>query len=174
MKKLTSLSTGLLLIAIHAIAQAPVEKVLNTSGGSHTHGHYTFEWSVGEMAMVQTSKSSNNDYVITNGFLQPVGPKQSNNGQYFTPDEIIILPNLTHNKIEINIRTSQQGVISINIYDAGGKYLFTKKAISNGLGSIESVDLSVYSSGIYFINLDLAPSFGSIKKKGSYKVVKYN
>ncbi len=171
MKKHTILSTGFILIAATALAQAGVEKVLNSTGGSNKTGHYVFEWSVGETSIAPMQSSTYN-LAITNGFLQPLLGKQPNTEQYFAHDEIIILPNPTYNHIEVNIVTSQKGTIQISVVDVTGKLLQSRKVISNGIGSIEKFDLSAYAAGTYLLNFDLSPSLGSIKKKGAYKILK--
>jgi hypothetical protein len=97
-----------------------------------------------------------------------------NTTQKFSADEIKIFPNPTYNNFEINFLTSQQGVLHIAVYDANGKNILVRKAASYGIGSIERFNLSGFAAGTYFINIELKPVPGSVKKTGAYKIVKFS
>ena len=125
---------ALLLLNLAVKAQSGLSSTINTAGNSYAQGYYAVDWSVGELALVNTMTSSNGYVVLTNGLLQPGTPNDKiNTAKHFTSDEIKILPNPTYNKVEINISTMQQGNIAIMVYDAAGKLLMTTKTISNGL-----------------------------------------
>jgi hypothetical protein len=82
------------------------------------------------------------------------------------------LPNPTYDKVEINFLTIQQGVLHIAIFDANGKNIISRKTVSYGIGSIERFNLTGLASGTYFINIELNPVPGSVKKTGNYKIIK--
>jgi hypothetical protein len=54
-----------------AYSQSNTPSVINSSGGSSQTGYYHFEWSVGEISLVNQMSSSNNSLILTNGFFQP-------------------------------------------------------------------------------------------------------
>lgn len=163
-----------LLLLNHAVQAQPVSSsVINAAGNSYSKGYYAIDWSVGELALVNTMSSSNNYIVITNGLLQPGTSNDNiNAGKHFTSEEIKILPNPTYNKVEINISTLQLGTLNILVYDAAGKLLMTTKTISNGLQRSEKLDLSGVASGTYLFYIELTPLPGSIRKTGTFKIVK--
>ena len=164
---------ALLLLSYAVKAQSLSSSAVNAAGNSYSQGFYAVDWSVGELALVNTMSSSNNYIVITNGLLQPGTSNDNvNSGKHFTSDEIKILPNPTYNKIEINISTLQQGTLNILVYDAAGKLLMTTKTISNGLQRSEKMDLSGVASGTYLFYFELTPLPGSIRKTGTFKIVK--
>jgi hypothetical protein len=152
-------------------AQSISSSVINASGNSFTQGYYSLDWSVGEMSLVESMIASNSSAVITNGFLQPFKPAE-NTVQQFSSEEIRILPNPTYNKIEINFLTVQQGDVYIQISDALGKIISSRKTVSYGIGSIEKFNLAPFSAGTYFIRIDLDPAPGSVRKTGTYKILK--
>lgn len=164
---------ALLLLNQAVKAQSLSSSVVNAAGNSYSQGYYAIDWSVGELALVNTMSSSNNYIVITNGLLQPGESNDNiNSGKHFTSDEIKILPNPTYNRVEVNISTLQQGTLNIMVYDAAGKLLMTTKTISNGLQRSEKLDLSGVASGTYFFYIELTPLPGSIRKTGTFKIVK--
>lgn len=169
----TKVLTALLLLNLAAKAQTATSSVINAAGNSFSQGYYAIDWSVGELAVVNTMSSPNGYIVLTNGLLQPAGSNENiNPGKHFTSDEIKILPNPTFNRVEINISTLQQGTLNIIIYDAAGKQLMTTKTISNGLQRSEKMDLSAFASGTYLFYIELNPLPGSIRKTGTFKIVK--
>ena len=153
-------------------SQSITSSVLNASGNTYTQGYYSIDWSIGEMAVVESMSAANGSNTITNGFLQP-NPLAEYTAQKFTPDEIRILPNPTYDKVEINFLTAQKGALYIAIFDGGGKNIISRKTVSYGIGSIERFNLTGFAAGTYFINIELDPAQGSVKKTGNYKIIKF-
>ena len=162
---------ALLLLQFHVNGQSVSSSVVNSTGSSYAQGYYNIEWSVGELAIVNTLQSQDGKLVVSSGFLQPDQPQQ-HLSHHFTPDEIKILPNPTYSKLELNISTRQQGVLRIQLFDAGGKSLKTAQLASSGVASIERIDMINYPSGTYVVRIDLDPAPGSVRKTGSYKIIK--
>lgn len=160
-----------MVVGTHTRSQSITSSIINVTGNTFSQGYYIFDWSVGEMALVESMTSSNSSAIITNGFLQPLTPAE-NSVQKFSSEEIRILPNPTYNKIEINFLTVQQGDVYIQISDAGGKIVSSRKTVSYGIGSIEKFNLAPFSAGTYFIRIDLDPDPGSVRKTGTYKILK--
>lgn len=158
-------------VSIITKAQTLTSSVINTSGNTYTKGYYSFDWSVGELALIQTMAGGNDSYFITNGFLQPNKPAERSVPK-FSDDEIRILPNPTYNHFEINILTAQQGLLTISLFDANGKNVLSRRTTSYGIGSIEHFDISRFAAGTYFITIELKPVPGSVKKTGNYKIIK--
>jgi hypothetical protein len=152
-------------------SQSLTSFVINTSGSSYAQGYYSIDWSIGEMAIIESMNATNGSNTLTNGFLQPDKPLENTAGK-FSADEVRILPNPTYNQVEINFLTAQQGQLHIGIFDANGKNILMRKAVSYGIGSIERFNLSGFAAGTYFIKIELIPVLGSVKKTGAYKIVK--
>lgn len=60
----------MLFTAAHSLAQTLGPAVVNTAGNTATQSGVIYEWSVGELALVETMVNS--DAIITHGFLQPL------------------------------------------------------------------------------------------------------
>ncbi len=165
---------ALLLLSYIACSQNNRQAVINATGGSSQHGYYQFEWSVGEMALVNQMNDASNKLTVTNGFIQPyiLFPARDNNNQPFDADEIRIFPNPATSYVEINFFTKQKGKLVIYFYDALGKKVFAKELTSNGVDLIERVPVTGLAQGMYMLQIELVPDPGSVSKKSAYKIVK--
>jgi len=155
-------------------AQSIAPSVINTSGGSFQSGYYQFEWSIGELALVGEMSSSNNSFVITNGFIQPFiqYPARDNNNTIFGTDEIKVFPNPASSYVEINFLTKQKGRITLSFYDGSGKKIYTATDWYYGVGMIKRIPVSKLPNEVYMLHVDLDPDPGSVAKKGVYKIIK--
>jgi hypothetical protein len=154
-------------------ANSQVASTLNSTGNSFSNGYLNFEWSVGETVLINSMESSGGEAMITNGLLQPKLLLVSGNTKFnFSYDEIRIFPNPTPDKVEINFLTNQQGVMKVDVIDVTGKIMISRKVINYGIGNIEVFDLSSFAPATYFFRIDLIPAYGSVPKKGLYKIIK--
>ena len=169
--KCSALLALLLLNLTTAFGQFLSSSVVNTSGNSHTQGLYSIDWSLGELALVETMRSSDGKFLVTHGFLQPELAAY-HPGNNFSNDELRIFPNPTLGKIAIGFSTGQQGTLIIQLFDGSGRLMISQKAMSYGSSFTEVMDLTVLASGTYMLRVQLEPTMGSVPKKGSYKIIK--
>ena len=162
----------LLIVGSSVFAQTITPDVINSAGGSYKKGYHIIDWSIGELALVNTMENSR--YIITNGFIQPFtsDPILADYNLVFGEEEIRILPNPTRNTLEVNFRTKHRGRVSMKLVDATGSTLYTKEFTSNGHGHIEKVDMTAFRQGTYFLQINLVPIMGITRKRGAYKIVK--
>lgn len=172
MKTKLLLLFALLLFYSFGYSQSISPSVINATGNTFTGGFYSFDWSVGELALVTAMSSADNKYIVTNGFIQTITYDKKSDSNSFTQDELTILPNPTNGPIEVKLQTRQQGTISITVYDVAGRKLLSRQAVSYGLNTIEKIDLSSFAQGTYLIRVSLSPAPGSVNKSGAYKIVK--
>jgi len=171
MRTLTLL-TALIVINISAKSQSVSSTVVNCAGNSYSQDYYNIDWSIGELALVN-SMQANSYAIITNGFLQPNTTEYKNDARrYFTNDEITIMPNPTHGKIEVNFSTAQRGTVYLNVYDVNGKMLASDKLLLAGIMVSKFIDLTTFASATYLLKLELKPAPGSVTKSGAYKIIK--
>ena len=165
-----------LFFHLTSLAQSNAPAVINSSGGSAKSGYFQFEWSVGELALVNQMTGNNNTLVITNGFLQPyiLYPAANNPGSSFGFEEIKVFPVPASTYLEINFSTKQKGKLKLQLFDAGGKKVFGKELQSNGVDLIERIPMSQFASGVYALQVELDAEAGFISKKGLYKISKIN
>ena len=162
------------LFLLHTNAQNIAPSVINSSGGSFQSGYYQLEWSIGELALIGEMTSSNNSYVITNGFIQPFTqyPEKNNSNNIFGNDEIKVFPNPATTYVEINFLTKQKGRITLNFYDGSGRKVYTVSDSYYGDGLIKRIPVSQLPNEVYMLHIDLDPNPGSVAKKGIFKIIK--
>jgi len=173
------LSSSAIFFAISlSFSQSISPSIINTTGGTFNDPNYyfRFDWSVGEMALVNQMQSADGLYVITNGLLQPYTntPASVNNSDDFGTDEIHVFPNPASNYVEIDFNTRQQGRVRFMFYDNLGQKIYDKSFLSYGLDRVERINVATLPSGIYMIYVYLDPVAGSHIKKGAFKIVKTN
>lgn len=173
MKK-TSLLVIVFFYLLSSNAQSVAPSVINSSGGSFQSGYYQFEWSVGELALINEMSSAGNTHFITNGFLQSFTqyPEKNNTSNIFHNDEIKIFPNPASSYVEINFFTKQQGRITLSFYDGAGKKVYSVTDQYYGNGLIKRIPVSQLPNEVYMLHIELSANAGFISKKGIYKVIK--
>jgi len=164
---------ALILLTATVRSQSISSYVINSSGNHYSQGYYNIDWSIGELALVG-SMVNNEGLIVTNGFLQPnlSDHADSNSRRQFTSDEITIMPNPTHGRIEVNFSTQQKGTLKLFLYDANGKLLTTDRLLNSGILISKFIDLTSFTSGTYFLKIELNAFAGSVSKTGSYKIIK--
>jgi hypothetical protein len=165
---------ALILFNLTVRSQTVSSYVINSSGSYYSQGRYNIDWSIGELALVETMQSNGSVVILTNGFLQPnlSDNTDSSTRHRFTNSEIRIMPNPTHGKVEVNFSIAQKGTLHLYVYDANGKLLRTNQLLNNGIMMSKSVDLTPFSSGTYLLRIELDALPGSVSKTGSYKIIK--
>ena len=161
-------------ISISCFSQSITPAVLNVAGGSSQKGYYQFEWSVGEMSLINQMESKPNLFVLTNGFLQPyiLNPGVNNSNNQFGADEIKVFPTPASSYIEIDLFTRQQGRLKITLYDAIGQRMYSTELQSFGVDLIQKIPVNGFNTGTYLLHLELEADPNFISKKGIYKIIK--
>lgn len=161
-------------ISISCFSQSIIPSVINASGGVSQQGYYQFEWSVGEMSLVNQMESKPSLVVLTNGFLQPYilhpGANYSNN--QFGADELKVFPTPASSYVEIDLRTKQQGRLKICFYNALGQKVYSTEVQSFGVDLIQRIPVNSFVQGTYLLHIELDADPNFVSKKGVYKIVK--
>lgn len=165
---------ALILLSLNVRSQSLSSSVINSSSNHFSQGYYNIDWSIGELALVESMQSGEGMLIITNGFLQPELSDHidSNTRRRFSNGEIRIMPNPTHGKVEVNFSIGQKGTLHLFVYDANGKLLTSDRLLSNGIMMSKFIDLTSFSSGTYLLRIELDALQGSVLKNGSYKIIK--
>ena len=155
------------------VAQSITPQVINTTGGTFKQGYYALDWSIGEVPLVDAYKPSGESYIVTNGFLQSFteSPKSPVIPRGFGRDEIVILPNPTAGRLEVNFLMQEKGLIELTLFDAVGGRLLSRRVQLYGYGKYERFDLTGLAGSTYFLLIEFIGSTG-LNKKGSYKITK--
>ena len=87
----------------------------------------------------------------------------SENSENRMNDEVKLYPNPTNNKATITINTDYKGLLKVKIISITGETLFSgEKADFNQLDELP-LDLSNYSSGIYFVRIEYADKVKTVR-----------
>ena len=161
-------------ISISCYSQSITPAVLNVAGGSSQNGYYQFEWSVGEMSLINQMESRPNLFVLTNGFLQPyiLNPAVDNWKDHFGADEIKVFPTPASSYIEVVLFTRQQGRLKICLYDAIGQKIYSSELQSFGVDLIQRIPVNKFNTGTYLLHIELEADPNFFSKKGVYKIIK--
>lgn len=172
MKNAATIIVGILISAI-CNAQSISSSVINVSGGTSKNGYYQFEWSVGEMALVNQMQSGN-QLIVSNGFLQPyiLFPGTFYGQGQFAADEIKVFPNPASRFVEINFFTKQKGPVTLGFYDMLGKKVYSQQITCNGVDLIHRIPLTNLPGGSYVLQIILEGDPGYLSKHGAYKILK--
>ena len=160
-------------ISLSCFSQSITPAVTNVSGGSSQQGYYQFEWSVGEMSLIN-EMSSARDLLVTNGFLQPyiLTPWTYNPNNQFGIDEIKVFPNPASSYVEIDFFTKQQGQLKISFYDALGRKVYSTESRIYGVDLIKNIPVKHLASGSYVLQIELNADPFYFSKRGVYKIIK--
>ena len=153
-------------------SQSITPYVVNVTGGSAVSGYYRFDWSVGEMCLIETYVKP--ELMLENGFLHPgtERPTPTKGVNFFATGDIMIFPNPVYTTTEVDLTLPDAGKVSIRIMDAIGKLIETRQFDYNGAGRIERFDLQRYPAGTYMLHVTLSPTDPSLStRKGVYKLV---
>jgi hypothetical protein len=162
----------LLLLYLHpfySLAQQINPFVINVTGGSASSGNYRFDWSVGEMCLVNSFMQPGG--TLENGFLHPGTERKVDTINFFAKGDIMVYPNPVYSTAEINLLLPLAGTFHIMLFDVLGRPVMTKTIVYNGSGSIEKIYMEQFRAGTYFMQVKLTPTDpGLPERKGIYKI----
>jgi hypothetical protein len=171
MKNAATIFVGIFVSAF-CYAQSISSSVINACGGT-SNSSYQFEWSIGEMSLVNQMESGDL-LIVSNGFLQPyiLFPVTFFVREQFAVEEIKILPNPASSFVEINFFTKQRGRVTFDFYDLLGRRVYAEQTTCNGVDLIHRIPLRNLPGGAYVLRITLDADLGYLSKHGSYKILK--
>lgn len=192
MKKVTQLFLAVLLSISFCRGQVPstspyngvVPAILNTAGGTYDNpgSYYRYEWSFGELLLIQAMAPADSSILVTHGVLQPftdiIG--KSPLTLLFENGDYKLFPNPTSGKFEINFFVRETGQMSLLLIDASGRILEKRSFRYDESRRIQLFDLTRYPDGVYMVVADLKPDrrqeFDNVEviRHSGLKVIKLN
>ena len=161
-----------------------VPAILNTAGGTYDNpsSYYRYEWSFGELLLIQTFAPSDSSEIVTQGVLQPCTDKigLSLFTVLFEASDYKLFPNPTQGKFEVDFFVRTPGQMSLQLINSVGQILSTKSYHYDGCCRIELFDISKYPNGVYFVVADMRPDTNrpgdniEVIRHSGLKVVKLN
>jgi hypothetical protein len=169
--RLTFLSL-LLVFSLSGYSQSISTFVVNATGSSDTKNGLMLDWSVGEVALVNTMDYQMHRFILTNGFLQSEYTAKVPGSSFFGAGEVSILPNPTNGKFTVRIENKQQGKVAIDVFDVNGKRIFAGRTAHGSSVIIEKFDLTAQTAGTYLVQVTLTPLIGLAGKTAVFRLVK--
>ncbi len=175
-RKLLTFNSFCLIICLFFVstqssqAQITSPSVLNTAGGSQSYLNITYEWSVGELALVESMLGS--EYSLTNGLLQPqkTVPADILNGFNINPNNILSANGDGENDTWTIQYLDQYPENEVSVYDRAGRQVYYAKNYQNNWnGKLGELSLSE-DTYYYIIKLKKGETTGI--KKGYLTIVR--
>lgn len=138
-----------------------VPAILNTAGGTYDNAlsYYRYEWSLGELVLIQAFYSADSSFLLTQGVLQPCTDKIGSSPYtvFFEAGDFKLFPNPTAGAFEINFFVTTPGQMSLQLINALGQIMEKRSFHYDGCCRIEHYDLTGRPAGVYFVVADLKP-----------------
>lgn len=146
----------LYIISILCFSQTNRPDVLVSAGGGFTNEQIQISWTLGDF---QTATYTNNDLILTQGFLQ----SNFNITGVFNLEEtsdikIKVFPNPVKDILNIQIQSKENLSIRWELINQSGKIIETSHSFNNSKNS--QINFLSFENGIYFIR--------TFNKDGSY------
>lgn len=151
-----------LLIGSVVFPQTVTPSVFNAGGGSYNDPNSSvryFDWSIGELALINTDVSADGSLTVYQGVLQPgtekpgITPISVN----FAAADYRIFPNPNSGKFEIDFFVCDNGTLYLELRDIMGKLIEKRSTRYYGCSLIEKYDVSNLPAGLYFVVATLQP-----------------
>lgn len=174
MKNFTLLVLLSAIVCAQAFSQLAQQNVINSSGGSYSTDTYSYEWSIGELVLVNEMVEKDSKYSLTNGFLQPLSLK----GKPVTPEsfknnEIRIIQNPVKDVLGVLLTTNERGKLKLKVYDERGYVKYYNVINVDGDVVTQNINMFSCASGGYFLKAEFTSNDSSKKyKEGTYKFIK--
>ena len=156
--------------------QESVSGTVNAGGSGFSNDKIIVDWSIGELARIDTRYSDNKSLLLTQGFLQPdyARPLVMITDPSFEPGEVKLLPNPVKSVLKVQFSMRQSGYLRYMLFSQSGSKMQQSGFSYYGYGYTQSIDMTGYTPGVYYLYAELEPVAGSKVKKGSFKVIKFD
>ncbi|KAA5533200.1 T9SS type A sorting domain-containing protein [Taibaiella lutea] len=171
MKTKITITTCLIISMVTGVyAQSIGPSTINASGGSKVISGNTYEFSIGEMALVNTASGSN--IIVTNGVLQPVASTTRVKDVNYLSDNLKVYPNPSDNVLNIQPDFETGGQLTYHLYDALGRVMLTGEFNLASGKEKQTISLSQLAASSYVLHLNLNKK--GITYNASFNVQKIN
>ncbi|WP_316794074.1 gliding motility-associated C-terminal domain-containing protein [Pedobacter frigoris] len=159
----------ILLFSGDAYSQIVSSSIVNSSGNTSTNGGITYEWSVGEMAIVETMVNTN--AIISNGFLQGIFFMPFSYADFLINPTNILSPNGDgKNDVWIVEKIEDYPDNEVTVFDRSGRIMFNRKNYQNDWTA--NVDGKALAEGTYYYVIRLKKGNYVYSKKGFITIIK--
>ena len=159
-----------------------VPAIFNASGGTYDNpsSYHRYEWSFGELLLIQAFAPPDSSVLVTQGVLQPCTDQlgYSPFTLLFDAGDYKLFPNPTKGKFELDFFVRTPGQMSLQLINSLGQILWSKSYHYDGCCRVELFDISRYPNGVYYVVADLKPDINRpednllVIRHSGFKVIK--
>ncbi len=154
MKKSILTLLGMACGTLAAFSQSIGPSTLNAAGGSAVVSGNTYEWSVGEMAVVSTYADAS--LVVTQGVLQPNGSGTTGINEHTLSDKLLqVYPNPASSVLNIQPNFGRDCNLIYQLQDITGKTMLAGEQASATGKTLVQVNLNNLVSGSYLLQVQV-------------------
>lgn len=159
-----------LFTASLSVAQSQESGVINTTGGTTTQNDVIYEWSIGEMTLIETMINSN--AILTNGFLQPVLPVNMITETFIVfPTNILTADGDGVNDTWVIKDIEKFPDNEVRIFDRAGRTVYTAKNYQNSWTG--NFDNNPLTEDTYYYVITLRKDGKTELKKGFITIINH-
>jgi hypothetical protein len=136
---------------LHAGAQSVGPSTLNSTGGSAALSGKTYEWSIGEMTVVNTATASN--IIVTQGILQPMPPQTGIRENHLTNQNIKVYPNPAENVVYLQPGFTSSGNLQYSLQNMTGQTIMQKETMLVTGDEKQTLVLESLPAGSYMLSV---------------------
>lgn len=170
--KFTFITVSVLLLSVAMYAQpAKYTSTINAAGGTNTIASNIYEWSVGEMAIVNTGVAAN--IIVTQGVLQPAQGSGSVSDRSALTDQVSVYPVPTKSSVFLQYNFPVSGSMYYELIDMTGKLISSdQQEVAEGSGKT-TINMEQLANAAYMLQVKFITRDGNISSK-SFQLKKIN
>ncbi len=169
MKRSGLLIPVMFLMATSVRAQSVGPSTINATGGQVTIGSNEFEWSVGEMALVNTFTGTG--IIVTQGVLQPADVALGVPVTSEMAKELRVFPNPATDYVNVQYTSSVNGTLFCKLFDVVGNEISNREIIVANGQTAGQIDIRSLAAASYMLEVTIVPDQGS-PEVAAYKIQK--
>lgn len=159
----------LICCSLRTWGQNTTQSTSNSTGGSSSYLNVVYEWSVGELALVESF--INKEFILNNGLLQTqkIAPISIQNISKIIPNNILTPNGDGDNDIWIIEDIKQYPENEILVFDRAGRQVFYSKNYQNSWdGKVEG---KLLNEDVYYFIIKIIDGMKSEIKKGYITII---
>lgn len=144
---------------------------LNATGGSGIIGGNVYDYSIGEIALVNTFTTAS--IIVTQGLLQ-TDLHDGTNAVAATSkvvSQLQVFPNPSKALVNVQFNAACSGKMNLALRDITGRLILQQKVDVLPGSNLQQVDISSLAAAIYMLEVAITPAEG-IAETSSYKIQK--
>jgi hypothetical protein len=152
MKRLLLLIT-IVVVSVTAFGQKNSPAIINAVGGQSVVNNNTYEWSIGELVLVNTFSSST--LVVTQGVLQPFQKDNNVDPANYLASNLKLYPVPTDATLYLQPNFSAGSKLNYVVQDITGKQLMKQEVqLASGIER-QTINMSAFASATYIVTVQL-------------------